>query len=120
MRTAWRVQAAGGTTGIRVTDRRRTAARQVRQIASKLRARGKLARQERRRRPGSGTLMVTGLLLDGRVRRAATGEDGVVLSVGDSPWCRSSPSGTVWNHPEELEKLPRARPSALQSVSSAI
>jgi len=46
VRTARRVQAAGGATGNVLTDRRRAAARRVREIASKLRARGKLAREE--------------------------------------------------------------------------
>jgi transposase, IS5 family len=46
VRTARRVQAAGGATGTVMTDRRRAAARRVREIASKLRARGKLSREE--------------------------------------------------------------------------
>jgi IS5 family transposase len=46
VRTVRRVQAAGGATGTKVTDRRRAAARRVRQIAAKLRIRGKLAREE--------------------------------------------------------------------------
>jgi IS5 family transposase len=46
VRTVRRVQAAGGATGTKVTDRRRAAARRVRQIAAKLRTRGKLAREE--------------------------------------------------------------------------
>jgi IS5 family transposase len=46
VRIARRVQAAGGATGTVMTDRRRAAARRVRQIASKLRARGKLSREE--------------------------------------------------------------------------
>ena len=42
-----------------------------------------------------------------RVRRAATSEDGVVLTVGDGAFVQVAfPSGTVWIHPEELEKLP--------------
>ena len=40
VRTARRVQAAGGATGTVMTDRRRAAARRVREIASKLRSRG--------------------------------------------------------------------------------
>jgi IS5 family transposase len=43
-RTVRRVQAAGGGPATRMTDRRRAAARRVRQIASKLRTRGKLSR----------------------------------------------------------------------------
>jgi transposase, IS5 family len=46
VRTARRVQAAGGATGTTMTDRRRAAARRVRQIASTLRIRGKLSREE--------------------------------------------------------------------------
>src|SRR5215469_11611860 len=46
VRTARRVQAAGGATGTVMTDRRRAAARRVRQIASTLRTRGKLSREE--------------------------------------------------------------------------
>ena len=46
VRTVRRVQAAGGATGTVVTDRRRAAARRVREIASKLRSRGKLSREE--------------------------------------------------------------------------
>jgi IS5 family transposase len=46
VRTARRVQAAGGATGTVMTDRRRAAARRVREIASKLRSRGKLSREE--------------------------------------------------------------------------
>jgi IS5 family transposase len=45
-RTVRRVQAAGGAPATKVVDRRRAAARRVREIASKLRNRGKLAREE--------------------------------------------------------------------------
>jgi transposase, IS5 family len=46
VRTARRVQAAGGATATTMTDRRRSAARRVREIASKLRSRSKLGREE--------------------------------------------------------------------------
>ncbi len=46
VRTARRVQAAGGATGTKVTGRRRAAARRMRQIASSLRTRGKLSRED--------------------------------------------------------------------------
>ncbi len=46
VRAARRVQAAGGATGTKMTDRRRAAARRVREIASKLHSRGKLSREE--------------------------------------------------------------------------
>ena len=45
-RTVRRVQAAGGATGTHMTDRRRAAARRVREIAAKLRTRSKLGREE--------------------------------------------------------------------------
>jgi transposase, IS5 family len=47
VRAARRVQGAGGATGTVMTDRRRAAARRVREIAARLRARGKLAGEER-------------------------------------------------------------------------
>jgi transposase, IS5 family len=46
VRTARRVQAAGGAPGTVMTDRRRAAARRVREIAAKLRTRSKLGREE--------------------------------------------------------------------------
>ncbi len=46
VRTARRVQAAGGATGTVMTGRRRAAARRVREIAAWLRVRGRLSRQE--------------------------------------------------------------------------
>jgi len=46
VRTARWVQAAGGATGTAMTDRRRAAARRVREIAGKLRSRAKLGREE--------------------------------------------------------------------------
>ena len=46
VRTARRVQAAGGAPCTVMTDRRQAAARRVREIASKLRTRGKLSREE--------------------------------------------------------------------------
>jgi IS5 family transposase len=46
VRTARRVQAAGGAPDIAMTDRRRAAARRVREIAAKLRSRSKLGREE--------------------------------------------------------------------------
>jgi superfamily II DNA or RNA helicase len=42
-----------------------------------------------------------------RVRRIPTGENGVVLEVGDGTLAQVAfPSGTVWIHPDELERLP--------------
>jgi IS5 family transposase len=46
VRTARRVQAAGGATGTVMTGRRRAAARRVREIAGRLHTRGKLSREE--------------------------------------------------------------------------
>src|SRR5579864_3186694 len=61
VRTARRVQAAGGATGTVMTDRRRAAARRVREIASKLHARGKLAREETTQAIGRVTGELAGL-----------------------------------------------------------
>jgi superfamily II DNA or RNA helicase len=48
-----------------------------------------------------------GLLAGERVRRAATGEDGVIVSAGESALVQVAfPSGSVWVHAEELERLP--------------
>jgi transposase, IS5 family len=44
VRTVRRVHSAGGATGTVMTGRRQAAARRVREIASKLRSRGKLSR----------------------------------------------------------------------------
>jgi transposase, IS5 family len=60
VRTARRVQAAGGAAGTVMPDRRRAAARRVRQIAGKLRSRGKLGREESTR----AIRRVTGELAD--------------------------------------------------------
>jgi IS5 family transposase len=49
VRTVRRVQAAGGATGTVMTDRRRAAARRVREIAARVRTRSKLAREENSR-----------------------------------------------------------------------
>jgi transposase, IS5 family len=46
VRTARRVQAAGGATGTRIRDRRRSAGRRVREIAGRLRSRSKQAKEE--------------------------------------------------------------------------
>jgi IS5 family transposase len=76
VRAARRVQAAGGAVGTVTTDRRRAAARRVRRIASKLRARGKLAGEERSRVIGR----VTGELADLAQKTAA--EAAAVLRNG--------------------------------------
>jgi transposase, IS5 family len=60
VRTARRVQAAGGAAGTVMPDRRRAAARRVREIAARLRARGKLSREE----TSTAIARVTGELAD--------------------------------------------------------
>jgi IS5 family transposase len=67
VRTARRVQAAGGATGTVMTDRRRAAGRRVREIASKLRSRGKLSREE----TTQAICQVTGELADLAQKTAA-------------------------------------------------
>src|SRR5947207_6700550 len=76
VRTARRVQAAGGATGTAMTDRRRAAARRVREIAAKLRTRAKLGREESTR----AIARVTGELADLAKRAAA--EAAAVLRNG--------------------------------------
>src|SRR5215469_9858970 len=66
-RTVRRVQAAGGATGTHMTDRRRAAARRVREIASKLHSRGKLSREETTKAIGR----ITGELADLAEKAAA-------------------------------------------------
>jgi transposase, IS5 family len=76
VRTARRVQAAGGATATVMTDRRRVAARRVREIAGGLRTRGKLSREEN----SAVIRQVTGELADLAVRTAA--EAAAVLRNG--------------------------------------
>jgi IS5 family transposase len=76
VRTARRVQSAGGATGTRMTDRRRAAARRVREIAVRLRTRGKLSREE-----STGVIRrVTGELAD--LAEKALAEAAAVLRNG--------------------------------------
>ena len=75
-RTVRRVQAAGGATGTTVVDRRRAAARRVREIASKLRTRTKLAREE----STQAIRRVTGELAD--LAEKAAAEAAAVLRNG--------------------------------------
>jgi IS5 family transposase len=76
VRTARRVQAAGGAAGTVMTDRRRAAARRMRQVASTLHTRGKLAREESTRVIGR----VTGELAD--LAEAAAVQAAAVLGNG--------------------------------------
>jgi IS5 family transposase len=76
VRTARRVQAAGGATGTVMADRRRAAARRVREIAGKLRSRGKLGREETTR----AIRRVTGELAD--LAEAAVAQAAMVLRNG--------------------------------------
>jgi IS5 family transposase len=67
VRTARRVQAAGGAPATAMTDRRRAAARRVREIAARLRSRSKLGREETTR----AIARVTGQLADLAEKAAA-------------------------------------------------
>src|SRR5258708_5268013 len=73
---AGRVQAAGGATGTRMTDRRRAAARRVREIASKLHARGKLSREETTRAICRVTGELAGLAQKAAAQAAAVVRNG--------------------------------------------
>jgi len=76
VRTARRVQAAGGAPGTVMTDRRRAAARRMRRVAGTLRTRGKLTREESTRVIGR----VTGELAD--LAEAAAAQAAAVLRNG--------------------------------------
>jgi transposase, IS5 family len=76
VRPARRVQAAGGATGTVMTDRRHAAGRRVRQIASKLRSRGKLAGEERSRLIGRVTRELAGLAETAAAEAAAVLRNG--------------------------------------------
>ena len=76
VRAARRVQAAGGAIGTAMTDRRRAAARRVREIAAKLRTRAKLGREETTR----AIARVTGELAD--LAEKAAAEAAAVLRNG--------------------------------------
>jgi transposase, IS5 family len=76
VRTVRRVQAAGGATGTKAVDRRRAAARRVREVASKLRTRAKLGREESTR----VIARVTGELAD--LAEKAAAEAAAVLRNG--------------------------------------
>jgi transposase, IS5 family len=75
-RTVRRVQAAGGATGTKTRDRSRAAARRVREIASKLKTRSKLGKDESTR----AIRRVTGELAD--LAEKAAAEAGAVLRNG--------------------------------------
>src|SRR5260221_27245 len=70
------VQAAGGATGTKMTDRRRAAARRVREIASKLHARGKLSREETTRAICRVTGELAGLAQKAAAQAAAVVRNG--------------------------------------------
>ena len=76
VRAARRVQAAGGATGTVMTDRRRAAARRVREIASKLHARGKLSREETTQAIGRITGELAGLAEKSAAQAAAVLRNG--------------------------------------------
>jgi IS5 family transposase len=76
VRTARRVQAAGGAPCTVMTDRRRAAARRVREIAAKLRSRSKLGREE----TTQAIARVTGELAD--LARKTAAQAGAVLCNG--------------------------------------
>jgi transposase, IS5 family len=76
VRTARRVQAAGGAPATVMTDRRRAAARRVREIASKLRTRSKLGREETSRAIARVTGQLAGLAQTTAAQAAAVLRNG--------------------------------------------
>jgi transposase, IS5 family len=76
VRTARRVQAAGGAPGTVMADRRRAAARRYRQIVSTLRSRGKLVREETTRVIARLTGELAGLAETAAAQAAAVWRNG--------------------------------------------
>ncbi len=76
VRATRRVQAAGGAAGTVMTDRRQAAARRVREIASKLRSRAKLAADQRSRVIARVTGELAGLSEKTAVQAAAVLRNG--------------------------------------------
>ena len=76
VRAARRVRAAGGATGTRMTDRRRSAARRMRELAAHLRARVRLGREESTRAIARVTGELAGLAQTAAAQAAAVLRNG--------------------------------------------
>jgi IS5 family transposase len=76
VRTARRVRAAGGAAGTAMADRRRAAARRMREIAASLRSRGKLGREESTRVIARATSALADLAENAAARAAAVLRNG--------------------------------------------
>jgi len=76
VRAARRVRAAGGATGTVMTDRRRAAARRMRELAAHLRARAKLGRDESTRAVARVTGELAGLAETAAAQAAAVARNG--------------------------------------------
>jgi len=76
VRAARRVRAAGGATGTVMTDRRRAAARRMRELAAHLRARAKLGRDESTRAIARVTGELAGLAETAAAQAAAVARNG--------------------------------------------
>jgi transposase, IS5 family len=76
VRTARRVQAAGGATGTVMRDRRRAAARRMRELAAHLRARVRLGREESTRAIARVTGELAGLAQTAAAEAAAVWRNG--------------------------------------------
>ena len=76
VRAARRVQAAGGATGTQMTDRRRAAARRMREVTSTLRTRGKLSREESTRAIRRVTAALADLAEQAAAQATAVGRNG--------------------------------------------
>jgi len=76
VRTARRVQAAGGAPATMMTDRRRAAARRMREIAAKLRTRSKLGREETTQAIAAVTGQLAGLAEKAAAQAAAVLRNG--------------------------------------------
>ena len=104
MRAARRVQAAGGATRTTMTDRRRSAARRMREIAAKLRTRAKLAGEERSQAIGRVTGELAGLA-EAAVAQAAVAQAVAVLRNGRRALPRALTGRTCGRLRRALEEL---------------
>jgi IS5 family transposase len=110
VRTARRVQAAGGATGTVMTDRRRAAGRRMRQLAAKLRARAKLGREE----STQAIARVTGELAD--LARATAAQAAAVLRNGR----RALPKALTGRMRGRLRQALAELPAAIQRTGTLV
>jgi hypothetical protein len=128
VRTAYRMQAAGGATGTKMADRRRAAARRMRQIASTLHTRNKLSREEATQAIRQVIGELVGLVEKAAVQATAPGKRYPTLSTrrgcsperlagGPQPSCQKSRSSTTSPSASKRSSETPARSSVPPSFS---